>query len=172
MCVILCIIDIELCQSEKSFNFELCFFLHCVSADRFAIDTMREKFLASESLDAAMHGKRFFDYQDEFEYLISAGIALDVNAISNPVFPLTQSVGKKLLKLYWNDVGLLTDVLYGSNIRAVLDDKTVRYQGQRYSLSALTQLLTGSQYSVAGPRYFKYKGEWLNDIRHRLERPQ
>ena len=42
-------------------------------------------------------GKRFSDYQDEFEYLISAGIALDVNAISNPVFPLSQSVGKNLL---------------------------------------------------------------------------
>ena len=28
------------------------------------------------------------DYQDEFEYLISAGIALNVQAISTPVFPL------------------------------------------------------------------------------------
>ena len=51
----------------------------------------------------------------------------------------------------------------------VLDDKTVEYQGEHYSLSALAQLLSGSEYSVAGPRYFKYKGEWLNDIRHRLE---
>lgn len=68
-------------------------------------------------------GKRFSDYQDEFEYLISAGIALDVNAVSTPVFPVTQSVGKNLLKLYMNDVGLLTSVLYGSNIRAVLDDE-------------------------------------------------
>ena len=51
----------------------------------------------------------------------------------------------------------------------VVDDKTVSYQGQSYSLSSLAQLLTGSKYSVAGPRYFKYKGEWLNDIRHRLE---
>ena len=51
----------------------------------------------------------------------------------------------------------------------VVDDKTVSYQGQTYSLSSLAQLLTGSKYSVAGPRYFKYKGEWLNDIRHRLE---
>ena len=50
----------------------------------------------------------------------------------------------------------------------VVDDKTVSYQGQSYSLSSLAQLLTGSKYSVAGPRYFKYKGEWLNDIRHRL----
>ena len=32
-------------------------------------------------------GKTFGDYQDEFEYLISAGIALNVQAISNPAFP-------------------------------------------------------------------------------------
>lgn len=51
----------------------------------------------------------------------------------------------------------------------VVDDKQVKYQGQKYSLSALAQILTGSKWSVAGPRYFKYKGEWLNDIRHRLE---
>ena len=51
----------------------------------------------------------------------------------------------------------------------VVDDKQVEYQGQKYSLSALAQILTGSKWSVAGPRYFKYKGEWLNDIRHRLE---
>ena len=51
----------------------------------------------------------------------------------------------------------------------VVDDKQVEYQGKKYSLSALAQILTGSKWSVAGPRYFKYKGEWLNDIRHRLE---
>ena len=51
----------------------------------------------------------------------------------------------------------------------VVDDKQVEYQGQKYSLSALDQILTGSKWPVAGPRYFKYKGEWLNDIRHRLE---
>ena len=59
---------------------------------------------------------------------------------------------------------------YNPEVRCkVVDDKLVEYQGQRYSLSALAQLLTGSKWSVAGPRYFKYKGEWLNDIRHRLE---
>ena len=39
-------------------------------------------------------GKTFRDYSDEFEYLISAGIALPVQAISNPVFPLIESAGK------------------------------------------------------------------------------
>lgn len=36
----------------------------------------------------------FSDYQDEFEYLISAGIALDVNAITTPSFPLRSPSAK------------------------------------------------------------------------------
>ena len=51
-------------------------------------------------------GKTFNDYVDEFEYLISSGIALAVQAISNPSFPLIESMGKNLLKLYFNDVGV------------------------------------------------------------------
>lgn len=50
----------------------------------------------------------------------------------------------------------------------VLDDKSVEYQGNSFSLSALASLLSGSRGNVAGPRYFKYKGEWLNAIRQRL----
>ncbi len=41
---------------------------------------------------------------------------------------------------------------------AVVDDKTVSYQGQTYSLSALAQLLSGSKYSVAGPAISNTKG--------------
>ena len=67
-------------------------------------------------------GKQFSDYQDEFDYLISSGIALDVKAISNPKFPLVESARKNLLKLYLNDVGLLTNILYKHNIRPILED--------------------------------------------------
>lgn len=69
-----------------------------------------------------IRGKRSSDYADEFDYLIHAGIALEVKAISAPTFPLIENSGKNLLKLYLNDVGLLTNILYRNNIRAVLDD--------------------------------------------------
>ena len=66
--------------------------------------------------------------------------------------------------------GEMIEYCYNSEVKCtVVDDKTVSYQGQVYSLSALAQLLTGSKYPVAGPRYFKFKGEWLNDIRHRSD---
>ena len=67
-------------------------------------------------------GDRFDQYKEEFEYLVSSGISLSVNAISNPHFPLSESLQKNLLKLYLNDVGLLTGILYRNNIRPVLDD--------------------------------------------------
>ena len=67
-------------------------------------------------------GKHFADYADEFEYLTNSGVALDVLAISNPKFPLRESEQKRLLKLYLNDVGLLTNLLYGLNVNAVLQD--------------------------------------------------
>lgn len=50
----------------------------------------------------------------------------------------------------------------------VVDDRNVEYNGEIMSLTALAKLLSGKKYSIAGPKFFKYKGEWLNDIRHRL----
>lgn len=86
-------------------------------------------------------GKTFGDYQDEFEYLISAGIALNVQAISNPVFPLIESTGKNLLKLYLNDVGILTGILYGNNIRAILDDEMSINLGSVYESVVASELI-------------------------------
>ena len=51
----------------------------------------------------------------------------------------------------------------------VVGDKLVEYQGRRLSLSALATELTDSKRGVAGPRYFKYNGMWLNEIRAKEE---
>ena len=56
---------------------------------------------------------------------------------------------------------------YSGTLCKVVDDKHVAYDGENWSLTALAKHLTGIRSSIAGPRYFKYKGEWLNDIRHR-----
>ena len=50
----------------------------------------------------------------------------------------------------------------------VVDSKHIEYEGETYSLTAFAKTMTGSKHAIAGPRYFKYKGEWLNDIRDRL----
>ena len=84
--------------------------------------------------------KQFSDYADEFEYLTNSGIALAVQAISNPRFPLLQSENKNLLKLYMNDVGLLTNLLYGLNINVVLRDERSINLGSVYETVVAQEL--------------------------------
>ena len=102
-------------------------------------------------------GKTFLDYREEFEYLIGAGIALNVQAISNPTFPLLETAGKNLLKLYLNDVGLLTGILYGNNIRAILEDN------KSINLGSVYETVVASELIAHGYRLFYYdnrsKGE-------------
>ena len=86
-------------------------------------------------------GKRFSDYQDEFEYLDKVqGSPLMFRQFQIPFFRLIESTGKNLLKLYLNDVGILTGILYGNNIRAVLDDETSVNLGSAYESVVASEL--------------------------------
>lgn len=102
-------------------------------------------------------GKRFSDYEDEFDYLINAGISLEVKAISTPTFPLIESSGKNLLKLYLNDVGLLTNILYRHNIQAVMEDQC------SINLGSVYECVVASELKAHGHNLFYYdnknKGE-------------
>ena len=95
-------------------------------------------------------GKTFAQYQDEFDYLVNAGIALEVKAISTPVFPLIESSGKNLLKLYLNDVGILTGILYQNNIRAIMDDE------KSINLGTVYESVVASELKAHGKNLFYY----------------
>ena len=84
--------------------------------------------------------KRSDDYREEFDYIIGAGICLDVKAISSPTFPLKESESKNLLKLYLNDVGLLTNALYKYNIDAVMNDRLSVNLGSVYESVVASEL--------------------------------
>lgn len=108
-------------------------------------------------------GKTFNDYSDEFEYLISAGIALNVQAISTPVFPLIESTGKNLLKLYLNDVGILTGILYGNNIRAVLDDE------KSINLGSVYETVVASELIAHGYKLFYYDNRHKGEVDYLID---
>ena len=108
-------------------------------------------------------GKTFGDYNDEFEYLVSAGIALNVGAISNPVFPLIESSGKNLLKLYMNDVGILTGILYGNNIRAVLDDE------RSINLGSVYETVVASELIAHGHKLFYYDNRSKGEVDYLID---
>ena len=108
-------------------------------------------------------GKTFNHYSDEFEYLISAGIALNVQAIATPVFPLIESSGKNLLKLYLNDVGILTGILYGNNIRAILDDQ------KSINLGAVYETVVASELIAHGHNLFYYDNRSKGEVDYLID---
>ena len=122
----------------------------------------KKKRVVAQSIEEKK-GKTFADYQDEFEYLISAGIALNVQAISNPVFPLIESSGKNLLKLYLNDVGILTGILYGNNIRAILDDE------RSINLGSVYESVVASELAAHGHKLFYYDNRSKGEVDYLID---
>jgi hypothetical protein len=103
-------------------------------------------------------GSRFSDYAEEFEYLIHSGIALEVMAISNPKYPLAESMTKNLLKLYLNDVGMLTSVLYDTNVMAILrDDNSI-------NLGSVYESVVASELKAHGRQLFYYDNKKHGEV--------
>ena len=117
----------------------------------------KKKRVVAQSIENK-RGKTFADYQDEFDYLISAGIALSVQAISTPVFPLIQSSGKNLLKLYLNDVGILSGILYGKNIQAILSDE------ESINLGSVYECVVASELIAHGHKLFYYDNRTKGEV--------
>jgi len=120
------------------------------------MENKKKRIVVKRIEDTGAH-KQFSDYAEEFEYLTNSGIALAVQAISNPKFPLMESESKNLLKLYMNDVGLLTYLLYGTNINAVLREEKSINLGAVYE-SVVAQELHAHGFAL---HYYdnKQKGE-------------
>lgn len=108
-------------------------------------------------------GKRFSSYQDEFDYLINSGIALEVKALSTPTFPLIESSGKNLLKLYLNDVGILTNILYKNNIRAILNDE------RSINLETVYESVVASELKAHGHKLFYYDNKANGEVDYLID---
>jgi hypothetical protein len=104
-----------------------------------------------------VEGDRFSRYINEFEYLLSSGIAVGVSAVSNPKYPLAESVHKNLVKLYMNDVGMLTSQLYHYNLQPILSDE------RSINLGAVYESVVAQELKAHGFKLFYYdnrkKGE-------------
>lgn len=101
---------------------------------------------------------RLSSYQDEFEYLTNAGVSLEVSAITDVKFPLIQSLTKNLIKLYLNDVGLLTGILYGPNITAVLGDVA------SINLGAVYETVVAQELKAHGKKLFYYDNRQKGEV--------
>lgn len=103
-------------------------------------------------------GDRFDNYLEEFEYLISSGTALEVSAISNPKYPLDKSAHKNLMKLYLNDVGLLTMLLYKNSIRPVISDE------DSVNLGSVYESVVAQELKAHGHKLFYYDNKQRGEV--------
>lgn len=102
------------------------------------MENKKKRIVAKDILDRK--GDRFSNYVEEFEYLINSGITIPSHAISNPKYPLAESRQKNLLKLYMNDVGMLTSQLYHYNIQPILNDIASINLGSVYESAVAKEL--------------------------------
>ena len=85
-------------------------------------------------------GANLSKYEDEFDYLVASGVINETNAISNPHFPLNESISKNLVKFYYNDVGILTNLLFKNNINAILNSDNGINLGSVYETMCAMEL--------------------------------
>lgn len=106
---------------------------------------------------------RYTNYVDEFDYLFSSGIVLNTKAISEPKFPLIQSSSKNLIKLYLNDVGLLTNILYKNNINAILNDQ------KGVNLGAVYETVVAEELSSHNHQLFYYDRKNVGEVDYLID---
>lgn len=117
----------------------------------------KKKRLVAKEIDDRK-GARFSQYREEFEYLLSSGIALGVDAISNPKFPLVESLAKNLVKLYMNDVGMLTNLLFRYNVAPVLNDE------RSVNLGSVYESVVAQELQAHGHRLFYYDNRKVGEV--------
>lgn len=117
----------------------------------------KKKRLVAKEIDDRK-GARFSQYREEFEYLLSSGIALGVDAISNPKFPLVESLVKNLVKLYMNDVGMLTNLLFRYNVAPVLNDE------RSVNLGSVYESVVAQELQAHGHRLFYYDNRKVGEV--------
>lgn len=123
----------------------------------------KKKRIVVKDIEGLKAHRQFSDYAEEFEYLTSSGVALSVQAISNPSFPLIESESKNLLKLYLNDVGLLTGLLYGTNISAVLKDE------RSVNLGAVYETVVAQEFHAHGHSLHYYDNKQKGEVDYLID---
>lgn len=76
---------------------------------------------------------------------------------------MIESAGKNLLKLYLNDVGILTGILYGNNIRAILDDQP------SVNLGSVYETVVANELKAHGYKLFYYDNRSKGEVDYLID---
>lgn len=156
------------------------------------LDKLNPELRSREEVDGKRRIREFYAMTPEDAYAILEAIA-EINGYSHRLKKWKASVNEKRDEALAQEINeqhqermapfafSMCDIAVGEQIEfvcagnthsgemfEVADDKHVTYNDERWSLTALAKHLTNTKGALAGPKYFKYKGEWLNSIRQRL----
>lgn len=98
-------------------------------------------------------GASFSDYDDDFYWLQKAGAVIPVYNASSPSLPHEIFMSQKLVKLYYNDVGLLCSTYGDAFGQSVLSNEDANLGGVYENFVA--SALLASSFPTMAPFYFK-----------------
>lgn len=147
------------------------------------IDILSPQLRAREKLNDKMREREFFTMDAEDAYQILYSIAritgteqclkkLQQDAQSEAEENAVKAMRRASFTFSMVNIepGCKIEFTNDGNIKAVVTgDKTVEYEGETYSLSGLAQVLLNTEQALQGPKYFKYAGKLLTDLRDELE---
>lgn len=85
--------------------------------------------------------KRFSQIEDEFLWLTQANVALPVFNVAAPIAPLQANKERRLLKLFYSDVGLLTGAYGKRSTQGILDGRAGMNMGGIYENVVAQELM-------------------------------
>lgn len=153
------------------------------------IDKLNPNLRAIENFDGKKRVREFYAMPAEDAYSILESIA-EINGLTHNLQLITpnedEEIAEEIAEQIATEtqekaenfsfskcnipVGAVLEYAYDATITCtVVNDRLVEYQGKQMYLTGLAKLLLNKRTGIAGPRYFKYNGEWLNDIRHSVE---
>lgn len=102
----------------------------------------------------------FNNYISDFDYLIDNKVVIPSFVIDQlSSFPLLQSTSKKLLKLYFNDVGLLSNILYKNNVNTILFD-----QEDTITLGSIYETAVANELNSHNHELFYFNSKKIGDV--------
>ena len=146
------------------------------------IDKLNPNLRSIDYIDGKKRVRKFYAMDSEEAYSLLESIAT-INGLTNKLYKVEPSDKEINEDKEANIVRLeafkfsMCNISEGAELEYINDstkkcrvigDKKVEYEGNEYSLSSLAQLLTGKTYNLAGPRYFKYNGIPLNELREKM----
>lgn len=111
-------------------------------------------------------GARYVRYQDEFLWLVDAGVALPAYNVDEPRYPLMLTERSNLFKLFLNDVGLLTCMCGMDVVRDLINDRTDINYGSLYE-NVVAQELKAHGYDL-----YYFKNNAVGELDFVIEHPQ